>query len=312
MPKFSPMNFPREGNESFRRSGERTDWASRDGAYKTLQDAKLFPDSGVVPCGQEIRIVQPPILRNGTEVGAGRSIVCEVTFRSSRGWMQISRIEKPENLNARNLTGAKAQIVIAEQAVRMGRYEGLDFKIDSIAPVGSSRPDIIMSSGPMGVQIEAKSVATRAAEITMFDKTISRDRVPSLFDDIADEFIHVENLTAQPGEGSFVRVIDSSPGCSLAGDEGAGKSGSLPSIFSTTNPEICNFGRSIVISHLHENGDNYLGVYNRSSETADIYHTGLGENELGLAEIPSLKSFSLNTYSSGTADRTRIGIRIRI
>ena len=109
-----------------------------------------------------------------------------------------------------------------------------------------------------------------------------------------------------------MRVIDSSPGCSLAGDEGAGKSGSLPSVFCTTDPEICDFGRSVVIEHLHENGDNYLGVYNRSSGTAEIYHTGLGENELGLDEMPALKSFSLNTYSSGTANSTRIGIRIRI
>ena len=311
MPRFSPMNFPRDGNLSWKSSGLRTEWATRDQFYRVHEDTLVYPSQSLIEANSKIRITQPPFLQTCDEVGASRGTFCAIQTEDGRsGSILISKIEKPKNTSSRVQCGELAQRATCSAILDM--REG--WSLSSMAPIGSNKPDLIFDTPNGSYQVEVKSRSSDTSTITVFDKSVKRNNVPALFDHITDSFINTLEIPVSSGKGSFVRIMDHKPyESSFAEDDSGLKSGKIPSIFSTSDSDLCSKGRSILVNHFRETEDNYFAVYNRSKCDTIIYHTEYGDNPLGCETLPQLKSFSLSTYGGpNTNGSTRIGLKVKL
>ena len=331
---FQRRNFPAEGNEQYSDAGVRTDYASKKGVfYPLLKKATLFQISEdpegekkfeftELDQGTEVEFIQPPKLFSGADLGFEKGNAKRATFSrvmtksGTEGYLSITTIQKPPGkTQSRVAAGSAAQDIVFDIISEEAMQNNIDIKKISSAPMGSTKPDLVVEYGGEEIQFEIKGRNSSGSEITFFDKSAQRKKItPEILDAIAKGYIEGLKLAIAEKDRNFktlmdyYRKLDSSVG--YAGDEGVVKSGKLPKELATTNPDILNNVRDNVVKHLRESGDDYFVVYTRDEETADIYSTGTGKNPLEANPVPNFKRAKLATYGGVSSGSTRVGFKI--
>lgn len=319
---FTPKNFPREGNEKFSGSGERTNYISHEindtTGFKVIKDSKILKPDGTridVKQGQKIYITKPGKLFRGEEIGAANKsgVYTQVSLTSPNkndflGYLQLSSIEKPSGkTQSRVQSGSEAQEKIFDFISNIVGNENV--KLVSTAKKGSTLADLVVDVKNNTIQIEVKGTQSDTAPITFFDKSARRNQSNEILDKFAKIF-------SKNKYKSFTELVDSyrknDPTIGFPGDEGVGKSGKLPSAFNVSDSETLKQLKQILLDHFAENNDNYFAIYNSSNKQVKMFYTGHGKNVLKLPLLPDLKSFSVKTYGGPSGGAMRVGIKVKL
>jgi hypothetical protein len=150
----------------------------------------------------------------------------------------------------------------------------------------------------------------------LFDKSVNRrSAIPEIINDIALIF-KPEGAIIRSGESAFLVAMDyyktKDSTIGLAGDEGAPRSGKLPSDFTTTDTTKLQKLRKIIIDHFKEGGDDYFVVHNRTNDKFEMYSVDASNNPLDYPALPRFSSFSLATYGGASSGSTRVGLKIKL
>jgi hypothetical protein len=343
MATFTPKNFPRDNNEKFSGAGERTTYVptSENGNYKWKEGFPLANDTFMyvenkprvlLRKGSIVYFTYPAKLYTATDIGvsarANYAMISTQRHTSKpEGYIAISSVIKPAGgAQNRVASGSATQNLIANKVEEIAFKLGKNYEFISTARIGSTAPDLIVSIDGKKIQFEIKGTTTTSAPVTFFDKSVNRrTAAPEIIEDIAKVYINSLKFTGKSVSAlmtsarikqNFVGLIDfyrqSNNKVGLAGDEGAPKSGFLPTQFTTSDVEILTKMRKVIIDHFQEGGDNYFVVHNRSNDSLQMYFTGLGENVLDLPILPNFKSFALQTYGGASSGSTRVGLKIKL
>lgn len=334
MATFTPKNFPADvsGNRLFSGIGERTIYAPvssdmssykyADG-FKTSKITNLLSINGYImdtlQIGKKVFFTYPAKLYSG--LGKTRGTFAAVSLKSSGGkidgYVAIGHITKPAGKGqARIGAGASTQYAVAEEIERLASNNKKAYKFVSTARPGSTAPDLIVKYDSRKIQFEIKGTNSPSAPITFFDKSVNRrSPIPEIINDIALIF-KPEGAVIRSGESAFLVAMDYYKGkdntIGLAGDDGAPRSGKLPSEFTTTELAKLQKLRKIIIDHFKEGGDDYFVVHNRTTDKFDIYAVESTNNPLKYPALPRFSSFSLATYGGASSGSTRVGLKIKL
>lgn len=314
---LSAKNFPGEINAEFPGAGERTNYvASQTDGYPLLKDVNVVnPSPGYenLQKGTRVFVTNPGKLYRGSQIGATPSsgVFASVGVKSADpnnaiGMIPISAIEKPAGKKqSRVSAGSSAQDRIFE--IIRDAYGEENVEYVSSAPVGSTKPDLVVKVNQTPAQFEIKGTSSVSSPITFFDKSVRRGMSVEILNDLTRAFTGIPTFEKMIDQ---FRKRDKSIG--YVGDEGVGKSGKLPSELTSTDDDILQAVRNKIIEHLHEGGDNYFVVYDRSANEPHIFFTGLGKNVLKAKPIPKFKKASLQTYGGPSGGAMRVGFKIRL
>jgi len=313
---FTPKNFPGDINKGYSGAGERTDYINsphnNEGGgfklHKAVDVVQPVPGYEHLKAGTQVHIIIPGTLYRGVQIGAPKrnanGVFTQVGINSADaadaiGYVPISSITKPAGAKqGRVALGDSAQNQVLQ---RLYQEYGQDHvQVLGKAPVGSTKPDLLVSVDGKRHQFEIKGTASWTAPITFFDKSFRRGlRIP-LLDDLAAAVTNGEYHSFEKLVDKY-RAEDHTIG--FAGDEGVLKSGKLPRAFKSTDPAMMDHVRRVIIDHLKKGGDDYFVVYNRAKDDVKIYPVD---------KIPRFKSANLATYGGPSAGATRIGLKIQL
>jgi hypothetical protein len=267
-----------------------------------------------VPAGTKIYISRPGTLYQGSDIGGPRAkgVYVLVGLRSpvaryATGYMALSNIANPANIQARVPAGAAAQ---QSFITRLQASVGEGFKLLSVAPMSSQAPDVIAQINQQTCQFEIKGRNNQAAHITFFDRSIRRGNRDPMLDDVARALMG-SNVD------SFEQMIDiyrkKNTAVGFPGDKGAPPSGKLPPEFRVhDNPALFERVRAHLLAHFNEAGDNYFAVLNRDDGKASIFWTGTGPNPLEAPDFPQLTMVLLDTYGGAYKGAMRVALKVRL
>ena len=342
MAKFTPKNFPRDGNEKFPGAGERTTYVptSENGLYKwkdgfpLANNTFLYKENKTITTltkGTIVYFTYPSKLYTANDIGiTARGNYAAVSTKSHtdkpEGYIAISSVIKPAGgAQSRVSSGSSTQNIIANKIEDMAFKQKKNYEFVSTARIGSTAPDLIVSIDGEKIQFEIKGTTSFTNPITFFDKSVNRRSVPDIIDKIAKVFIEnnfinntsIKTLLSKNGlKNNFIGLIDLyhmyDKTIGLAGDKDVIRSGKLPSALTTSDPIILRQLRNVIIEHFKEGGDNYFAVHNRSNDEVKIYFTNYGKNVLQLQVLPEFKSFALATYGGASSGSTRVGLKIKL
>jgi hypothetical protein len=334
MATFTPKNFPADvqGNKSFSGIGERTIYAPvtadmsgykyADG-FKTSKPTNLLSINGyimdTVQTGKKVYFTYPAKLYK--DLGKSKGTFAAVSLKSAKsnpdGYIAIGHITKPAGKGqARIGAGASTQYAVAEEIEKLAALNKKKYEFVSTAKPGSTAPDLIVKYDSKKIQFEIKGTNSPLAPITFFDKSVNRrSAIPEIINDIALIF-KPEGAIIRSGESAFLVAMDyyktKDSTIGLAGDEGAPRSGKLPSDFTTTDTTKLQKLRKIIIDHFKEGGDDYFVVHNRTNDKFEIYSVDASNNPLDYPALPRFSSFSLATYGGASSGSTRVGLKIKL
>lgn len=313
MPSFSAKNFPSSSNNiRFTGAGERTDYVTcpPGEGFTVNTETTLFPTKSTpVEIGTRVWFTSTE-LRDHAEVKSPlRGVFGEVSLSGpaerADGYIRISHIEKPSGRNQSRVSlGEAAQKSVAAYTEVIASDRGIQTSFVSSAPPGSTKPDLIFTSESGDIQFEIKGAGSFDSTITLFDKSVRRG-VPTFL----DRFVLPLGFTSLDNCVEQCSAVD--PTIGYAGDPGVVKSGKMPPILDVLDPDILMDYHATLKDHFANSGDNYFAVYNRTVDQTLSYHTGHGENILGLPPLPPLSQFKLATYGGPSNGATRVGVKVK-
>lgn len=253
----------------------------------------------------------------------------------------ISHVKKPGGKSQKRVAaGTKTQEECAAFIKELCLKEKISFKSEySVAPSGSTKPDLVMTIGGKRIQFEIKGTNARANEITFFDVTARRkqnakseagkaelDATAELYINSVSELKNVfkkqgntwDKIRKKSGDGggAFHAIMEYSksldPTIGYAGDKGVVKSGKLPSSLKTTNGGLLKNIHNLILQHFTKGGDDYFVIHDRSSDTFEVYNVNKQNDILKMPTLPVFKEFRLSTYGGPSAAGTRVGFKIKL
>lgn len=307
--------------------------------YPASRDTVLVDPEGEpvgVPMNTPVKFLAPYSLIRGAELGlqkAKKAIFALAVVSGKKGYIPITHIDKPSGGGqSRVAAGSGAQDAVMDIVALRGQHSGVEVEKISSAPIGSTKPDLVVNYAGERIQFEIKGRNSKSGFLTFFDKSARRGKAtPAILNAVLEGYLQglsvsyeVEGesrtanlasaLSSTGFDPSLEGIIDffqahASPSIGLCGDAPpVPKSGRLPPQFVTTDSNLLSIIRENVIEHLAESGDDYFVVYTRSSEEADVYSTG-GKNPLGANEVPEFQKAGLMTYGGCSGGATRIGFK---
>ena len=326
---FTPKHFPKEGNEGFPGVGERLksnyiggEQNSTEGFALSKQTILVKPDGDRVTLeqGQKVFITEPGVLKRGSDIPAGKKglTYTKVSLRSKKssdflGYIPLGSLEKPAGKTQNRVgAGSDSQDEIVDHIKDLVGEE--NFELVSVAPKGSTKPDMIAKLHGKSIQFEIKGADSASAPITVFDISTKRGARNEILDTIAREFSSGEFSNFEELM-NFYREKDPSVG--YVGDEGVSSSGKLPKELKITDSGMLEKIRDIVLKHFRKGtkgntGDDYFVVHVRGS-VPKIYDLGSDSDKmLDVPDFPSLKSCTFATAGGASSGSIRIGFKIKI
>lgn len=323
-------NFPKHHNLDFKFAGQSENFVdcrdnSDDGiGLITLRDfsSTSFDNQLVsIKAGTTVFIVKPGKLVRGKQIGANstRTLYTLISLKSPQSkyavcYMPVNNIGKLSYLSSsaqnRMCAGLHAQETIKNEL--KSKY-GNNFEFVSSAIMSSQAPDLVVKINNEPCQFEIKGRQTPTSAITLFDKSVRRGTKNDALDEIALVF----------SEGKFVdfeAMIDwyrnSNSAVGFPGDNGTPKSGKLPPEFRVrTDPLILTNIRSFLINKFQQNGDNYFAVFNKDNSSSDqiqIFHTGVGSNNISAPTFPNIDGITLDTYGGAYKGAMRVAVKVHL
>lgn len=334
MATFTAKNFPADvpGNSAFSGAGERTiyvptsadlrNYNYADG-FKTAKQTSLLSKDGytidTLAVNKKVYFTYPAKLYK--DLGKQKGTFAAVSLKSASakpdGFVAIGHVTKPAGRGqARIAAGAKTQYEVAEQIEKLASTKNKKYEFVSTAKPGSTAPDLVVKYDNKKIQFEIKGTNSASAPITLFDKSVSRNKpVPGIIDKIAEIF-KPDTVEVNRDQSTFLATMayynskDETIG--LAGDGGrVPRSGKLPSEFTTTSADKLRKLKTIIVDHFKEGGDDYFVIHDRSANTFKIFAVDQSFNPLGYDVLPPLKSFSLATYGGASSGSTRVGLKVK-
>jgi len=340
---FSAKNFPADGNQGFSGAGERSQHAAKDVEYATNRNSFLIDTEGnlsEIPSGTLVKFLPPYKLVRGLELGVKKSpkaILALALTAGGKGYIPITHVEKPSGGGqSRVAKGSAAQDAVMEIVALRAQEKGTTAEKISSAPLGSTKPDLVVNYGGERIQFEIKGRDSKAGFITFFDKSAKRGKAtPEILNAVLEGYLQgltvtyevegeskTDNLASAVSDTGFGWDLEGvmdffqkhvNPSVGLCGDpEPVPKSGKLPREFVTKDVTLLNIIRDKVVEHLRESNDDYFVVYTRSSEEADIYSTGGETNPLKANPVPAFIQAGLMTYGGCSGGATRIGFKAKL
>lgn len=328
MAKFSSKNFPKQKN--IINSGERTCYVPCEHNILNYQ-IKPFVVSkktnlyffnnrvtDLLP-NDEVYFTYPSELFRGEEIGLEsnkKTLFAKVSLNSDIfspvGYVAISSIEKPSgNFQKRVESGKIAQEKVAEYIKSLNT----DKKIETIhnAKQGSNNPDLLLDIDGRIVQIEVKNKNNLSGFITLFDKSVSRNKKNVFLDDLTEAFVIKNDYLLENNIHDFESVVDyyrrfdSSIG--FPGDKGVNKSGKLPPELISSCPDVCEYFRKVILDNMIERNDDYFALV---SATGVYVYAISDKNILNLPKFPKLLRVGLITYGGPSSGAMRVGIKVSL
>lgn len=320
---FTPKNFPGTPNKKFVGAGERTVYGEMPvnqpggGGFRIMKPTKVVRGKGgVTELKPNTRIywTQPGKLFTAAEIGEkGTSNYAMFGLKSplpkdAIGMIVISTVEKPSQLVGRVLTGKAGQEQVYEYLIQTFSNQFSSIELVKTAGIGSKKADLVVSFDQHESQFEIKNASTRSAPITLFDKTVRREKPNPIIDGL------IAVMTGRP-QLSLVKLIDKmrvkDKTVGFPGDKGVGKSGKFYGQRIYDDSDFIVPVTDYILEHFAANQDNYFAVNYGGGDVA-LYFTGYGENILNAPDFPTPKYVDLNTYGGPSAGGMRIGVKIKL
>jgi hypothetical protein len=360
--KFGPNNFPNGVGGDKPQQGTRTIYAPVAGkdysypeGFPTLSKTDLVNKNGEVikslSAGTTVWFTAPATLykRQISGIPGGKvpldrwfaKVSLKAYDKPFDGYIMISHVKKPGGKSQKRVAaGTKTQEECAAFIKELCLKEKISFKSEySVAPSGSTKPDLVMTIGGKRIQFEIKGTNARANEITFFDVTARRkqnakseagkaelDATAELYINSVSELKNVfkkqgntwDKIRKKSGDGggAFHAIMEYSksldPTIGYAGDKGVVKSGKLPSSLKTTNGGLLKNIHNLILQHFTKGGDDYFVIHDRSSDTFEVYNVNKQNDILKMPTLPVFKEFRLSTYGGPSAAGTRVGFKIKL
>lgn len=324
---FSQANF--SWQDGYSNSGTRTNYipSSLSGypfseGFMTKPDSSLYTDKSIEQISDPVFFTINAKLYRAEELDIKncnkKSIFSTVTVNGlayeADGFMSLQSIYKPSpNLTSRLSNGVDNQILVGEY------FRSLNQNVTyTTNKLGSVKTDVVLNiNNTIDLNVEVKSSKSGLKSIhTMFDKSVKRGKISSPYaEKIAAgycKFFSIEKTTSYlEALIDFFRNDDDTIG--FAGDLGVAKSGKLPRVLMTTEPEILEDLFITMIDHFQENLDHYFAIVDRSTNKVHAYFVGADEKD-NFFKLPNLMKIvrgGLSTYGGACSGNTRVGFKVK-
>ena len=355
-------NFPNGVGGDKPQKDERTIYAPVDGqdyaypeGFPTLKKTDLVDKNGEVikslSAGTTVWFTAPATLHKRQISGIPGGKVSATTWfakvslkghdKPFDGYVPISNIKKPGGKSQKRVaSGTKTQQECAAYIKELCDKKGIEYASEfTVAPSGSTIPDLVMTIDGKRIQFEIKGTNARKNEITFFDITARRsqnakskagkaelDKTAELYIQSTPELRTVfRNKNGEWGKlrrkrgdegGAFHAIMEYykslDPTIGYAGDKGVVKSGKLPAIFKATSRDLLRNIHASILQHFTKGGDDYFVIHDRSSDTFEVYNVNTENDILKMPTLPQFKQFRLSTYGGPSAAGTRVGYKIKL
>ena len=216
--------------------------------------------------------------------------------------------------------------------------KGIEYASEfTVAPSGSTIPDLVMTIDGKRIQFEKKGLTLELNEITFFDitarshcKMISQkkklDKTAELYIQSIPELRNVfrnKNGLANFAENEVMRAVlfaqameyykSLDPTIGYAGDKGVVKSGRLPVYIQSQSRDLLGNIHDLILQHFTKGGDDYFVIHDRSSDTFEVYNVNTKNDILKMLTLPQFTQFRLSTYGGPSNHTlTRVGYKIKL
>ena len=372
--KFGMANFPNGVGGDKPQKDERTIYAPIDGqdyaypeGFPTLKKTDLVDKNGEVikslSAGTTVWFTAPATLHKRQISGIPGGKVSATTWFakvSLKGhdkpfdrYVPISNIKKPGGKSQKRVaSGTKTQQECAAYIKELCDKKGIEYASEfTVAPSGSTIPDLVMTIDGKRIQFEIKGTNARANEITFFDITARRkqnaksrlgkedlDKTALIY--IASGGTNLKSAFKRGGkfrkllnkEGAFYAIMEyyrelamtkeqraaflagepMESNIGFAGDKGVVKSGKLPNEFKVESGPLLKKMHLFILKHFIKGGDDYFVIHDRSSDNFEVYNVNKKNDILKMPTLPQFKQFRLSTYGGPSAAGTRVGYKIKL
>ena len=350
--KFGMVNFPNGVGGDKPQAGTRTVYAPIDGqdyaypeGFPTLKKTDLLDINGEsigksIDTNTTVHFVAPATLHKPKG-----SWIAKVSLKGHDkpfdGYVVISHVKKPGGKSQKRVAaGTQTQQECAAYVKELCDKKGIEYASEfTVAPSGSTIPDLVMTIDGKRIQFEIKGTNARKNEITFFDITARRsqnakskagkaelDKTAELYIQSTPELRTVfRNKNGEWGKlrrkrgdegGAFHAIMEYykslDPTIGYAGDKGVVKSGKLPAIFKATSRDLLRNIHASILQHFTKGGDDYFVIHDRSSDTFEVYNVNTENDILKMPTLPQFKQFRLSTYGGASAAGTRVGYKIKL
>ena len=350
--KFGMVNFPNGVGGDKPQAGTRTVYAPIDGqdyaypeGFPTLKKTDLLDINGEsigksIDTNTTVHFVAPATLHKPKG-----SWIAKVSLKGHDkpfdGYVVISHVKKPGGKSQKRVAaGTQTQQECAAYVKELCDKKGIEYASEfTVAPSGSTIPDLVMTIDGKRIQFEIKGTNARKNEITFFDITARRsqnakskagkaelDKTAELYIQSTPELRTVfRNKNGEWGKlrrkrgdegGAFHAIMEYykslDPTIGYAGDKGVVKSGKLPAIFKATSRDLLRNIHASILQHFTKGGDDYFVIHDRSSDTFEVYNVNTENDILKMPTLPQFKQFRLSTYGGPSAAGTRVGYKIKL
>ena len=350
--KFGMVNFPNGVGGDKPQAGTRTVYAPIDGqdyaypeGFPTLKKTDLLDINGEsigksIDTNTTVHFVAPATLHKPKG-----SWIAKVSLKGHDkpfdGYVVISHVKKPGGKSQKRVAaGTQTQQECAAYVKELCDKKGIEYASEfTVAPSGSTIPDLVMTIDGKRIQFEIKGTNARKNEITFFDITARRsqnakskagkaelDKTAELYIQSTPELRTVfRNKNGEWGKlrrkrgdegGAFPAIMEYYkslyPTIGYAGDKGVVKSGKLPAIFKATSRDLLRNIHASILQHFTKGGDDYFVIHDRSSDTFEVYNVNTENDILKMPTLPQFKQFRLSTYGGPSAAGTRVGYKIKL
>ena len=346
------VNFPNGVGGDKPQAGTRTVYAPIDGqdyaypeGFPTLKKTDLLDINGEsigksIDTNTTVHFVAPATLHKPKG-----SWIAKVSLKGHDkpfdGYVVISHVKKPGGKSQKRVAaGTQTQQECAAYVKELCDKKGIEYASEfTVAPSGSTIPDLVMTIDGKRIQFEIKGTNARKNEITFFDITARRsqnakskagkaelDKTAELYIQSTPELRTVfRNKNGEWGKlrrkrgdegGAFHAIMEYykslDPTIGYAGDKGVVKSGKLPAIFKATSRDLLRNIHASILQHFTKGGDDYFVIHDRSSDTFEVYNVNTENDILKMPTLPQFKQFRLSTYGGPSAAGTRVGYKIKL
>jgi hypothetical protein len=350
--KFGMVNFPNGVGGDKPQAGTRTVYAPIDGqdyaypeGFPTLKKTDLLDINGEsigksINANTTVHFVAPATLHKPKG-----SWIAKVSLKGHDkpfdGYVVISHVKKPGGKSQKRVAaGTQTQQECAAYIKELCDKKGIEYASEfTVAPSGSTIPDLVMTIDGKRIQFEIKGTNARKNEITFFDITARRsqnakskagkaelDKTAELYIQSVPELRNVfRNKNGEWGKlrrkrgdegGAFHAIMEYykslDPTIGYAGDKGVVKSGRLPAIFKATSRDLLGNIHDLILQHFTKGGDDYFVIHDRSSDTFEVYNVNTKNDILKMPTLPQFTQFRLSTYGGPSAAGTRVGYKIKL
>ena len=358
------VNFPNGVGGDKPQAGTRTVYAPIDGqdyaypeGFPTLKKTDLLDINGEsigksIDTNTTVHFVAPATLHKPKG-----SWIAKVSLKGHDkpfdGYVVISHVKKPGGKSQKRVAaGTQTQQECAAYVKELCDKKGIEYASEfTVAPSGSTIPDLVMTIDGKRIQFEIKGTNARANEITFFDITARRkqnaksrlgkedlDKTALIY--IASGGTNLKSAFKKGGkfrkllnkEGAFYAIMEyyrelamtkeqraaflagepMESNIGFAGDKGVVKSGKLPNEFKVESGPLLKKMHLFILKHFIKGGDDYFVIHDRSSDNFEVYNVNKKNDILKMPTLPQFKQFRLSTYGGPSAAGTRVGYKIKL